>query len=56
MKKRNELDVDFIGGGKKPSKEEFQAISEFIKAQKAKPINKPTSNKTQNKRKEKQPA
>jgi|688.fasta_scaffold205098_4 hypothetical protein len=56
MKKRIELDVDFIGGGKKPSKEEFLAISEFIKAQKAKRILKQTSTITPNKKKEKQPA
>ena len=36
MKKRLELDVDFIGGGPKPTKEEFLAISEYIKASKAK--------------------
>ena len=36
MKKRVELDVDFIGGGPTPTKEEFLAISEYIKASKAK--------------------
>ena len=36
MKKKLELDVDFIGGGLKPTKEEFLAISEYIKASKAK--------------------
>jgi hypothetical protein len=56
MKKRIELDVDFIGGGKKPSREEFVAISEFIKAQKTKRVIKQTTNITPKKRKEKQPA
>lgn len=36
MKKKTELDVDFIGGGPIPTKEEFLAISEYIKASKAK--------------------
>lgn len=36
MKKKIELDVDFIGGGPAPTKEEFLAISEYIKASKAK--------------------
>lgn len=36
MKKKLELDVDFIGGGPKPTKEEFLAISEYIKASKTK--------------------
>ena len=36
MKKRIELDVDFIGGDKRPTKEEFLAISEFLKTQKSK--------------------
>ena len=36
MKKKLELDVDSIGGGPKPTKEEFLAISEYIKASKAK--------------------
>lgn len=36
MKKKTELDVDFIGGGPTPTKEEFLAISEYIKASKAK--------------------
>ena len=36
MKKKIELDVDFIGGGSTPTEEEFLAISEFIKAYKAK--------------------
>lgn len=31
MKKKIELDVDFIGGGPTPTKEEFLAISEYIK-------------------------
>ena len=35
MKKRkNELDVDFIGDGRSLTKEEEKAISEFIKASK----------------------
>jgi hypothetical protein len=36
MKKKTELDVDFIGGGPTPTKEEFLAISEYIKGTKAK--------------------
>lgn len=36
MKKKVELDVDFIGGGPTPTKEEFLAISEYIKTSKAK--------------------
>ncbi len=36
MKKKVELDVDFIGGGPTPTKEEFLAISEYLKAAKAK--------------------
>ena len=36
MKKKVELDVDFIGGGPTPTKEEFLAISKYIKAAKAK--------------------
>ena len=36
MTKKAELDVDFIGGGPAPTKEEFLAISEYIKASKAK--------------------
>ncbi|MBL7726242.1 MAG: hypothetical protein JNM68_01080 [Dinghuibacter sp.] len=36
MKKKIELDVDFIGGGPTPTKEEFLAISEFIRAAKVK--------------------
>jgi len=31
---KNELDVDFIGGGEPLTKEEQKAISEFIKASK----------------------
>jgi hypothetical protein len=34
---KKELDVDFIGGGKPLTKDEEQAISEFIKARKTKP-------------------
>ena len=56
MKKRIELDVDFIGGGLPPTKEEFLAISEFIKAQKAKQKLKAQRKTTRTKRKEKQPA
>ena len=36
MKKQIELNVDFIGGGPEPTKEEFVAISKFIKSCKAK--------------------
>lgn len=36
MKKKIELDVDFIGGGPTPTKEEFLAISEYIRTAKAK--------------------
>lgn len=36
MKKKVELDVDFIGGGPAPTREEFLAISEYIRASKAK--------------------
>ncbi len=36
MQKRVELDVDFIGGELTPTKEEFLAISEYIKAANAK--------------------
>ena len=56
MKKRIELDVDFIGGEKKPSEAEFLAISEFIKTQKVKRIRKQTNTLIPNKRKAKQPA
>jgi hypothetical protein len=56
MKKRVELDVDFIGGGQPPRKEEFIAISAFIKEQKEK-RNKKMDKKTSDiKRTAKQPA
>jgi hypothetical protein len=54
MKKRIELDVDFIGGGPTPTKEEFLAISEFIKAQKAKQKLRVKQKVTQTKKNEKQ--
>ena len=56
MKKRVELDVDFIGGGPTPTKEEFLAISEYIKASKAKQKLKAQRKATQTKRNSKQPA
>lgn len=56
MKKRIELDVDFIGGGPTPTKEEFFAISEYIKAFEAKQKLKEKRKKTRNKRNSKQPA
>jgi hypothetical protein len=56
MKKRVELDVDFIGGGQPPTKEEFLAISEYIKAQKAKRKSKTHIRSTQTKRTAKQPS
>jgi predicted HAD superfamily phosphohydrolase YqeG len=34
--KKIELDVDFIGGATKPTKQEFNAISEYIKNTKLK--------------------
>lgn len=55
MKKRVELDVDFIGGGPAPTKEEFLAISAFIKAQKAKRKLKVQPKDNSVKRAEKQP-
>jgi hypothetical protein len=54
MKKKLELDVDFIGGGPKPTKEEFLAISEFIKASKAKQKLKEQRKTTRTKRNPKQ--
>lgn len=36
MKKQKELNVDFIGGGPVPTKEDFIAISKFIKNSKTK--------------------
>jgi hypothetical protein len=56
MKKRVELDVDFIGGGQPPTKEEFIAISEYIKAQKAKQKLKGQRKMAPPKRSSKQPA
>lgn len=56
MKKRAELDVDFIGGGPSPTKEEFLAISEYIKAHKAKQKLKAQRKATRTKRNKKQPA
>ena len=56
MKKRIELDVDFIGGGQPPTKEDFLAISEYIKAQKAKQKLKVERKVARTKRTEKQPA
>ena len=56
MKKRVELDVDSIGGGPTPTKEEFLAISEYIKAAKAKKKLRPQRRVTRSKRSSKQPA
>ncbi len=56
MKKRVELDVDFIGGGPTPTKEEFLAISEYIKTAKAKQKLKTQRSVTRSKRNSKQPA
>ena len=56
MKKGVELDVDFIGGGQPPTKEEFLAISEYIKAQKAKQKAKRQRNIAPTKRNAKEPA
>jgi hypothetical protein len=56
MKKRVELDVDFIGGGPPPTKEDFIAISEYIKAQKTKRKLKTPKKSTHIKRTAKQPA
>ena len=55
MKKRVELDVDFIGGGT-PTKEEFLAISEYIKAEKAKKKLRTQRRVTSSKRNSKQSA
>ncbi len=56
MKKKVELDVDFIGGGPTPTKEEFLAISEYIKASKAKQKLKEQRKALRVKRSAKQPA
>lgn len=56
MKKRVELDVDFIGGGQPPTNEEFLAISEYIKAHKVKQKLKGQQKTTRAKINEKQPA
>ncbi|MCC6286725.1 MAG: hypothetical protein IT249_02465 [Chitinophagaceae bacterium] len=56
MKKRVELDVDFIGGGPMPTKEEFAAISEYIKASKAKRKLRTQRKATRTKPNTKQPA
>ncbi len=55
-KKKLELDVDFIGGGPAPTKEEFLAISEYIKASKAKHKLRKQRKTLRTKRNEKQPA
>lgn len=54
MKKELELDVDFIGGGAKPTKKEFLAISKYIKASKAKQKSKEQQKNTESKREAKQ--
>ena len=56
MKKRVELDVDFIGGGPAPTKEEFLAISEYLKEIKAKKTLRTQRKVTRSKRNSKQPA
>ena len=56
MKKKIELDVDFIGGGPAPTKEEFLAISEYIKASKTKQKLTKKGNNLQTKGNAKQPA
>lgn len=56
MKKKLELDVDFIGGGPTPTKKEFLALSEYIRASKAKQKLKDQRKTLQTKRKTKQPA
>lgn len=56
MKRKIELDVDFIGGGPTPTKEEFLAISEFIRASKAKQKVKGQRKTSRTKRNAKQPA
>ena len=55
MKKKIELDVDFIGGGPRPTKEEFLAISEYIKSSKAKQKLKEKRRTKRNRRNSKQP-
>lgn len=56
MKKKIELDVDFIGGGPTPTKEEFLAISEYIRASKAKRKLRDQRKTLRTKRNSKQPA
>jgi hypothetical protein len=56
MKKKVELDVDFIGGGPAPTKEEFLAISEYIRASKAKQKLREQRKTLRTKRNAKQPA
>ena len=54
---KNELDVDFIGGLVPLTKAEEKAISEFIKAEKAKrDIKKKQTTKARGKARTKQPA
>jgi hypothetical protein len=53
---KNELDVDFIGGLGPLTKEEEEAISEFIRADKEKRKLKERRKKTVSKQKDKQPA
>ena len=56
MKKKVELDVDFIGGGPAPTKEEFLAISEYIRTSKAKQKLREQRKTLRTKRNAKQPA
>ena len=46
MKKRKELDVDFIGGQGPLTKEEEKLISEFIRKRKSKRTKKSSTHKT----------
>ena len=56
MKKKIELDVDFIGGGPTPTKEEFLAISEYIRTSKAKQKLRVQRKASRTKRSAKQPS
>ena len=56
MKRKIEFDVDFIGGGPTPTKEEFLAISEYIRASKAKQKVRVQLKTSRTKRNAKQPA
>jgi hypothetical protein len=49
-KKKNELDVDFIGGSGPLTKEEEKLVSDFIKSRK-RPLSKKRKTKSQSKKK-----